>query len=56
LPGLERARLEAAETRLDAGLRLGRHGELVAELQSLTAAHPLRERFHGQLMPGRQGR
>jgi DNA-binding SARP family transcriptional activator/Tfp pilus assembly protein PilF len=50
LPRLERAWLEAAQTRLEAGLRLGRHGELVAELQSLTAAHPLQERFHGQLM------
>jgi DNA-binding SARP family transcriptional activator/tetratricopeptide (TPR) repeat protein len=50
LPGLEELRLQAAEGRMDAGLRLGRHAELVAELQSLTAVDRLRERFHGQLM------
>jgi DNA-binding SARP family transcriptional activator/WD40 repeat protein len=50
LPGLERERLEVAERRVDAGLQLGRHGELVAELQSLVVQEPLRERFHGQLM------
>jgi DNA-binding SARP family transcriptional activator/tetratricopeptide (TPR) repeat protein len=50
VPGLEELRLQAAEWRVDAGLELGRHGELVAELLSLAAGHPLRERFHGQLM------
>ena len=50
LPAMERLRLDAAEWRVDAGLQLGWHGELAAELQSLVAAHPLRERFHGQLM------
>jgi DNA-binding SARP family transcriptional activator/tetratricopeptide (TPR) repeat protein len=50
LPGLERLRLQAAEWRMDAGLQQGRHAELVAELQSLVAREPLRERFHGQLM------
>jgi DNA-binding SARP family transcriptional activator len=50
LPGLEELRLQALEWRADAGLGLGRHDELAAELQPLTAAHPLRERFHAQLM------
>ena len=30
--------------------RCGRHAELVAELETLIAAHPLRERLRGQLM------
>jgi DNA-binding SARP family transcriptional activator len=50
LPGLEELRLQALEWRADAGLGLGRHGELAAELLPLTAAHPLRERFQAQLM------
>jgi DNA-binding SARP family transcriptional activator/tetratricopeptide (TPR) repeat protein len=49
-PRLEQLRLQAVEWRIDAGLRLGRDGELVGELQSLAAEHPLRERFHAQLM------
>ena len=43
-------RLAALEDRIDADLALGRHGELVAELEALVAAHPLRERLRGQLM------
>lgn len=50
LPGLEELRLQALEWRADAGLGLGRHDELAAELPPLTAAHPLRERFYTQLM------
>ncbi len=50
LPRLERLRLQALEWRADAGLHLGRHEELVGELQSLAAAEPLQERFHAQLM------
>jgi DNA-binding SARP family transcriptional activator len=50
VPGLEELRLQAEEWRADAALHLGRHDELVARLQSLAAAHPLRERFHAQLM------
>jgi DNA-binding SARP family transcriptional activator/Tfp pilus assembly protein PilF len=49
-PRLERLRLQALEWRAEAGLRLGRHSELVAELQALTAEHPLRERFLAQLL------
>jgi DNA-binding SARP family transcriptional activator len=47
---LEELRLVALERRIDADLALGVHAELVAELESLVRAHPLRERFRGQLM------
>jgi len=50
VPRLEELRLQAAEWRMEAALRQGRHAELVAELRSLTACYPLREHFHGQLM------
>ena len=43
-------RLQAEEWRADAALHLGRHDELVTGLQALVAQHPLRERFHAQLM------
>jgi YVTN family beta-propeller protein len=47
---LEAQRLLALEKRLDADLRMGRHREIVPELETLTAAHPYREAFHGQLV------
>jgi DNA-binding SARP family transcriptional activator len=47
---LEELRVAAAEDRIDAGLALGRHGELVGELEALVAEHALRERLRGQLM------
>lgn len=47
---LEQLRLAALEARADAYLDLGRHAELVPELQTLTASHPLLERFWAQLM------
>ena len=50
IPGLERLRWQATEWRIDADLHLGRHADLVLELQGLIAEHPLRERFHAQLM------
>jgi predicted ATPase/DNA-binding SARP family transcriptional activator len=43
-------RLEALEERIEAELAVGRGGELVAELEALVAAQPLRERLRGQLM------
>jgi len=52
-PEIERLsglRLAAIEDRSEAELALGRHTELAAELETLTAEHPLRERLHGQLM------
>jgi len=50
VPRLAGMRLEAAEARIDAELHLGRHHEVIAELQTLTAAEPLRERLHELLM------
>jgi DNA-binding SARP family transcriptional activator len=47
---LEELRIVALERRIDADLELGRHGELVGELERLVAQHPLRERFRAQLM------
>ena len=47
---LEELRLSALETRIDADLRLGRHGELIAELETLLDQDPTRERLAGQLM------
>jgi predicted ATPase/DNA-binding SARP family transcriptional activator len=47
---LEELRLEALETRIEADLSLGRHGELVAELEAVVDEHPLRERLRRQLM------
>ena len=43
-------RLACLEERIEADLALGRHAELVGELEALTSAHPLRERLRGQLM------
>jgi YVTN family beta-propeller protein len=42
---LEELRAEAVEARIDADLQLGRHATLVAELEALTAEHPMRERL-----------
>jgi DNA-binding SARP family transcriptional activator/Flp pilus assembly protein TadD len=50
VPRLDALRMQALEWRIDAGLVLGRHAELAGELAQLTAEHPLRERFHAQLM------
>ncbi len=47
---LEELRLAAIEDRVDADLALGRHHELVHELEPLVAEHPFRERMRGQLM------
>ena len=47
---LEEIRLAALELRIDADLALGRHDELVGELEALVAEHPLRERLRSYLM------
>ena len=43
-------RLAAIEARIDAELALGLHGAVVAELEALVDAYPLREGLRGQLM------
>ena len=60
VPRLAELRLQALEARIEADLQLGRPAEAAAELQGLTASHPLRERLHALLMlalyrDGRQG-
>ena len=47
---LEDLRLAALEDRIAADLALGRHEDVLPELESLVAAHPLRERLQGQLL------
>jgi len=47
---LEEILLAALEQRLDAELALGRHRELVGELDELAAQHPLHEPFASRLM------
>jgi DNA-binding SARP family transcriptional activator len=47
---LDELRLCAQEERIEAELALGRHRQLVGELEALAAQHPLRERLRGQLM------
>ena len=47
---LEELRLVAIEKRVDADLALGRHAEVVGELEALVVEHPLRERVRAQLM------
>jgi DNA-binding SARP family transcriptional activator len=47
---LEEQRLAALEQRIEAELELGRHAELVPELEGLVREQPLRERLRGQLM------
>ncbi|HEV2346759.1 MAG TPA: BTAD domain-containing putative transcriptional regulator [Actinocrinis sp.] len=50
LPRLERDRLQVVEWRIEAELNLGHAEHLVPQLREQTARHPLRERFHAQLM------
>ncbi|MEU7748163.1 BTAD domain-containing putative transcriptional regulator [Nonomuraea sp. NPDC049158] len=49
-PGLEDRRVGALEELFEAELEVGRHSEVVAELRTAAAEHPLRERLQGQLM------
>jgi DNA-binding SARP family transcriptional activator len=60
VPWLAEQRMWAVESRIEAGLHLGQHAELVAHLRQLTTSEPLREQLHGYLMLalyrcGRQG-
>jgi DNA-binding SARP family transcriptional activator/ABC-type transport system substrate-binding protein len=57
---LDDLRATALEQRIDADLALGRHADLIGELECLVADYPLREHAWGQLMlaeyrSGRQG-
>ena len=47
---LEELRLQALEEKIDARLDLGRHVQVIAELEGLTQTHPLRERLWRALM------
>jgi DNA-binding SARP family transcriptional activator len=47
---LEELHMTCTEDLIDAELGLGAHAALVAELDALVVAHPLRERLRGQLM------
>ena len=47
---LEEERLSALETRIEADLALGRHAEIVGELEDLVADHPLREHLRAHYM------
>ena len=55
---LEERRIAALEGRAEALLACGRHAELVADLEALTKAYPLRERLwsHRMLALYRAGR
>ena len=50
VPRLEWLRVQALEDRAEAGLHLGQHERLIADLHEMVTAHPLRERSRGQLM------
>ncbi|MCG5213220.1 BTAD domain-containing putative transcriptional regulator [Streptosporangium soli] len=47
---LDELRVGAAEDRFEAELRLGRHGEILADVEAAAADHPLRERLAGLRM------
>ena len=55
---LEELHIAAIEDRIEADLALGRHTEVVPEVEALIARQPVRERLRGQLMLGlyRSGR
>jgi YVTN family beta-propeller protein len=47
---LDELRVQAAEEAIEADLAAGRDSELIAELDALVTAHPLREKLHAQRM------
>ena len=47
---LEELRLVAREELIEADMELGRHGDVVGELEALVGVHPLRETLRRQLM------
>jgi DNA-binding SARP family transcriptional activator/class 3 adenylate cyclase len=50
LVGIDELRVGALESRIEAELADGRHGQLIGELAALVRLHPLREHLRGQLM------
>jgi tetratricopeptide (TPR) repeat protein len=50
VPHLDQLQVQAVEWRIEADLHDGRHEQLIPQLRELTARHPVREHFHGQLM------
>jgi DNA-binding SARP family transcriptional activator len=50
LARLEELRLAVLEERIDADLVIGRHADVVPELEGLVTRYPLRERLRAQLM------
>ncbi|GAA0900941.1 AfsR/SARP family transcriptional regulator [Streptomyces thermoalcalitolerans] len=50
LSGLRETRLGVLEQRIDADLRIGRHHQLIGELNVLTRQYPTHENLHAQLM------
>ena len=50
IPRLEELRLNALTARIQADLAVGRHAELIGELEDLTVRYPLHEGLRGQLM------
>jgi DNA-binding SARP family transcriptional activator/tetratricopeptide (TPR) repeat protein len=50
VPRLIELRLRAAEVWIDAEMHLGHHDDVIAELECLTAANPLREHLHAMLV------
>ena len=47
---LQELRISCREERIEADLALGRHAEVVSELEAVVREHPFRERPHAQLM------
>jgi DNA-binding SARP family transcriptional activator len=52
---LEELRLAALERRIEADVALGRHAQLIAELEALVRQHPFRERLRAALMQALYG-
>jgi DNA-binding SARP family transcriptional activator len=55
IPRLEELRLETLERRFETDLELGRHAEIVGEVQALVVEHPLREQLRAALMQALYG-
>jgi DNA-binding SARP family transcriptional activator len=47
---MDELHLEVVERRIEADLALGRHADLITELEELVAKHPLQERLRAQLI------